>query len=186
MYELNCLLVVPGINWLNYRNNCIRCTVPARIYRTRGQSEIRIPPHGLRTRWSLVVNLVTTTLIGNISTVGVKISLHNCLYFSGQIGTITGVHNDQDLIWCVKMGYICGFLGTSWVLITLAPCNKVPGTLGTLRSISRVRARPPRDFFSCFSCRRRWCENRLRGAYFERVCARTIRRELVDEVGRIV
>ena len=51
-----------------------------------------------------MVNLVTTTLIGNISTVGVKISLHNCLYFSGQIGTITGVHNDQDLIWCVKMG----------------------------------------------------------------------------------
>ena len=32
------------------------------------------------------------------------------------------IYSNQDLIWCVKIGGIYGFLGTSWVLITtLAP-----------------------------------------------------------------
>ena len=36
----------------------------------------------------------------------------------------TGVHINQDLIWCVTMVYM-GFLGAWWVLINMVPCTTV-------------------------------------------------------------
>ena len=43
-----------------------------------------------------------------------------------EVYCITGVHSNQDLIWCEKIGiYIYGFLCTSWVLITMAPRNNL-------------------------------------------------------------
>ena len=37
--------------------------------------------------------------------------------------TIMGVHNNQDLIWGVKIGVYVFFWGPSWVLITITPRN---------------------------------------------------------------
>ena len=44
------------------------------------------------------------------------------MYFIVTVCTIAGVHSNEDLIWCVKIG-VYEFLCTSWVLITMAPRN---------------------------------------------------------------
>ena len=49
--------------------------------------------------------------------------------------TITGVHSNQDLMWYVKIRVYMGFLGTSWVLINMAPRNsKKMITMGIKRT----------------------------------------------------
>ena len=45
--------------------------------------------------------------------------------------TATGVHSNEDLMWRVKNGVLYGFLGPSWVLITLVPRNNINNTNNT-------------------------------------------------------
>ena len=77
-------------------------------------------------------------------------------------GIITGVHSNQDRMWYVKIRVYMGFLGTSWVLINMAPRNSPLGywqkvNQSPTQSKPYYNTPPPfeqRDSWSS-SCRRR-------------------------------